>query len=62
MTKLLYTIPEAAEALGLSRHTVKKHCYSDVIKSTTIGGSRRIHLDEIERIAREGAGKPRKAS
>lgn len=55
LERTLLTIPEAAAALGVSDRTVYSLHYSGSLQTVKIGGSRRVHVDEIARFAREGA-------
>lgn len=48
-TKLLVTVPEFAELIGVSRTTAWKMVYDGELRSITIGRSRRIELDEVKR-------------
>ena len=53
-------IPEAAERWSVSKFSVRRLIDGGYIRSVTIGSRRLIPEDEIERVAREGAGKPRR--
>ena len=58
MTRLLLTVPEAAEALAISRSKLYELLTSGAIVSIRIGGSRRIPLAALEEyISRLLAGK-----
>jgi excisionase family DNA binding protein len=48
MTRLLLTVPEAAEALAISRSKLYELLASGVIASIRIDGSRRIPLTALE--------------
>ncbi|SMF04136.1 helix-turn-helix domain-containing protein [Pseudogulbenkiania subflava] len=52
--KLAFRIPEAAEALGICRAQVYKLMDAGFLKFTKIGADRRIPLEEIQRLAKEG--------
>ncbi|MGE5288132.1 MAG: helix-turn-helix domain-containing protein [Micromonosporaceae bacterium] len=48
MPRLLLTVPEAAEALAISRSKLYELLASDAIASIRIGGSRRIPFTALE--------------
>ena len=48
MTRLLLTVPEAAEALAISRSKLYELLASGAVASIRIGGSRRIPLTALE--------------
>ncbi len=48
MTRLLLTVPEAAEALAISRSKLYEPLASGAIASIRIDGSRRIPLTALE--------------
>jgi excisionase family DNA binding protein len=48
MTRLLLTVPEAAEALAISRSKLYELLASGNLASIRIGGSRRIPLTALE--------------
>ena len=50
---------EVAEMFGISVDSVKRLWRSGELATITIGGRRLIPANEIERVAREGVGKPR---
>jgi len=52
---LLMTIPQAATALRVSVGTVSIMFNYGDLPFVKIGGSRRIHVDEVKRIASRGA-------
>jgi excisionase family DNA binding protein len=52
---LLMTIPQAATALRVSVGTIWNLFNSGDLPYVKIGGSRRIHVDEVKRIASRGA-------
>lgn len=52
---LLYKIDEAAKALGVSKSKVEKMVQAKQIDTVMLGRARRIHRDELERVAREGS-------
>jgi len=52
---LLLTIPETAKALRVSVGTVWNLFNSGDLPFVKIGGARRIHVDEVKRIASRGA-------
>ena len=56
----LGAIAEAASAWGVSKYTAQRLIDEGFVKSVTIGARRLVPLEEIERVAREGAGKPRR--
>ena len=47
MTKLLLTVPEAAEALGISRSKLYQLISAGLIRSIRIDGSRRVPVDAL---------------
>jgi excisionase family DNA binding protein len=47
MTRLLLTVPEAANALAISRSKLYELLASGVLRSVRIDGSRRIPLDSL---------------
>jgi excisionase family DNA binding protein len=47
MTKLLLTVPEAAEALGISRSKLYQLISAGTIRSVRIDGSRRVPVDSL---------------
>ncbi|WP_021599529.1 helix-turn-helix domain-containing protein [Actinomadura welshii] len=47
MTKLLLTVPEAAEALAISRSKLYELLASGAIRSVRIDGSRRVPLNAL---------------
>lgn len=53
MQVLLYSVPEAAKMLMLADVTVWKMVYARKIASVMIGRSRRIHINEINRLIDE---------
>ena len=48
MTRLLLTVPEAAEALAISRSKLYELLAAGVVDSIRIDGSRRIPLSALE--------------
>ena len=52
--KLLFSLNEASFVLRTCRTSLKKGIALGLIKSVRVGRSRRIHRDELERLAREG--------
>ena len=42
MTRLLLTVPEAAEALAISRSKLYELCAAGLVRSVRIDGSRRV--------------------
>ena len=56
MTRLLLTVPEAAEALAISRSKLYELLASGAVASIRIDGSRRIPLSALEG---PGARRPR---
>lgn len=47
MTKLLLTVPEAAEALGISRSKLYQLISAGTIRSVRIDGSRRVPVSAL---------------
>lgn len=60
MERKLVGIPEGAKSCDVSPFTMRRLCDGGYVKSVTIAGRRLIPVEEIERIVREGAGKPRR--
>ena len=54
LDKLLYPKAEAADILGVSKHTIARDCRLGRIKTRPYGRLRLIPRDEILRIAAEG--------
>jgi excisionase family DNA binding protein len=52
MEKLLYRVPEAAEALSLSRAKVYELIRAGVIPSIRIDGSRRVRVEDLHAYVR----------
>jgi excisionase family DNA binding protein len=52
---LLMTIPQAAQSLRVSVGTIWNLFNSGDLPYVKIGGSRRVHVDEVRRIASRGA-------
>ena len=48
MTRLLLTVPEAAQALAISRSKLYELLATDVVASIRIDGSRRIPLSALK--------------
>jgi excisionase family DNA binding protein len=48
MTRLLLTVPEAAEALAISRSKLYELLAADLVRSVRIDGSRRIPVEALE--------------
>ena len=55
----LVGIPESSKRLGVSTFTTRRLIDAGYIHSVTISARRLIPEDELDRVAREGAGKPR---
>jgi len=55
----LHAISYAAKVWGVSVYTARRLLDGGFVKSVTVAGRRLISNDEIERVEREGAGKPR---
>jgi len=53
MHKVLLTVPEAADALSVSRATVYRLLAAGRLASVTIGCSRRIPYDSVRKFVRE---------
>jgi len=52
MHKVLLTVPEAADALGISRATIYRLLASGALASVTVGRCRRIHAKAIDAFVR----------
>ena len=48
MTRLLLTVPEAAEALAISRSKLYERIAAGLVRSVRIDGSRRVPVEELE--------------
>jgi excisionase family DNA binding protein len=48
MTRLLLTVPEAAEALAISRSKLYELIATGLIRSVRIDGSRRVPVEALE--------------
>jgi excisionase family DNA binding protein len=48
MTRLLLTVPEAAEALAISRSKLYELLASGLVRSVRIDGSRRVPIEALE--------------
>ena len=48
MTRLLLTVPEAAEALAISRSKLYELFAAGLVRSVRIDGSRRVPLEALE--------------
>ena len=48
MTRLLLTVPEAAEALAISRSKLYELFVAGLVRSVRIDGSRRVPVEELE--------------
>lgn len=48
MTRLLLTVPEAAEALAISRSKLYELFAAGLVQSVRIDGSRRVPLEALE--------------
>ena len=48
MTRLLLTVPEAAEALAISRSKLYELFAAGLVRSVRIDGSRRVPIEELE--------------
>ena len=48
MTRLLLTVPEAAEALAISRSKLYELFVASLVRSVRIDGSRRVPVEELE--------------
>jgi predicted site-specific integrase-resolvase len=55
----LVSISAASERWGVSKFTTRRLIDGGYVRSVTISSRRLIPEDEVERVAREGAGKPR---
>jgi len=47
MTRLLLTVPEAAEALAISRSKLYELFAAGLVRSVRIDGSRRVRIEEL---------------
>jgi excisionase family DNA binding protein len=55
----LKSISAASERWGVSKFTTRRLIDAGYVRSVTISSRRLIPEEEVERVAREGAGKPR---
>lgn len=60
MSAKLLGIREGAETCHVSPFTLRRLIVAGYVRSVTIGARRLIPVEEIERVLREGAGKPRR--
>jgi predicted site-specific integrase-resolvase len=58
--QLLNSISKASERWGVSKFTTRRLIEAGYVRSVTISARRLIPEDEVVRVAREGAGKPRR--
>jgi|NGEPerStandDraft_8_1074529.scaffolds.fasta_scaffold413459_1 excisionase family DNA binding protein len=49
MPRLLLTVPEAAEALAISRSKLYELLAADLVRSVRIDGSRRVPVEALEK-------------
>lgn len=54
ITAWCITPKQAAEILNLSERTIHTHIKSGVLKSSRVGGARRIWIDDLMTFARAG--------
>ena len=59
-TKRAFGFSEFATMFSISRDSAKRLWKSGDLATITIGGRRLIPLSEVERVEREGVGRPRK--
>ena len=57
-SRLLYSPNSAAQVLDVSRSTIYTLMREGRLRFVMIGSDRRIPREELERLAREGTGKP----
>ena len=55
----LMSVSEASEKWGVSKFTTRRLIDAGYVRSVTISSRRLIPVEEVERVSREGAGKPR---
>ncbi len=55
MEKLMVTVAEAAQMLGVCRNRVYELIYSGQLASVKMGRSRRISVDELKRFVAESS-------
>ena len=56
----LVGIPEASKRWGVSTFTTRRLIDAGYVRSVTISARRLIPEEEVDRVTREGAGKPRR--
>jgi excisionase family DNA binding protein len=54
MEKILFTRAEVAEVIGLSLASVELLCKSGQLRAVKIGRSVRIHIDDLQALAKAG--------
>jgi excisionase family DNA binding protein len=59
MGNTLLGISEVAKTLGVSHFTIRRLINAGEIKAVSIGTRRLVPTSEVERIASQGAGKPK---
>ncbi len=60
MCKRLHGFAETADRTAVSEFTLRRLADKGYLRTVTIGARRLIPAEEVERLVREGAGKPRK--
>lgn len=55
----LLSVAETSDRWGVSKFTTRRLIDGGYVRSVTIAARRMIPEDEVERVAREGTGKPR---
>ena len=52
--KILYTIKETAKVLNVSYEYVRSKVYAGIIRNTSFGSRKLIHINEVSRLMSEG--------
>jgi len=60
--RALYSIDRASKRWDVSPFLVRRRISMGDLKSVTIGGRRLIPASEVERVEREGVGRPRRSA
>lgn len=62
MRKEFYRVDEIASLFQLGKSTVYRHIKDKKIKGFRVGGSIRVSIEEVERVAKKNARKQKKQS
>jgi len=56
--KKLLSVAEAAQSLGVSARFIRRLVNAGQVQVVRLGRRTLLHVDEVERLARDGAGTP----